>query len=80
MSADFILQYMKTEIQLLGQKIERMVMKKIDDMDAKMSNMIETKNKESQSIVQRESTKFYDKKWFLLRPICLVKSMKKSVI
>lgn len=54
MSADFILQYMKTEIQLLSQKIERMVMKKIDDMDAKMSNMIETKNKESQSIVQRE--------------------------
>lgn len=40
MSADFIWLYKKTEIQLLSQKIERMVMKKIDDMDVKMSNMI----------------------------------------
>lgn len=40
MSADFIWIYKKTEIQLLSQKIERMVMKKIDDMDVKMSNMI----------------------------------------
>lgn len=40
-------------------------MKKNDNMDVNMSNMIEMKKKKV-NLLLRQSNKFYDKKWFFL--------------